>query len=93
TYTSPNEAIYGKRMANAKSDDKITNNDDLLIFAKKQILDVPETALTISYKGKEPVSERDVWYFIHEPMGFETEVKVTKIKSSHPWSKKFQEIG
>ncbi|MBE0791696.1 hypothetical protein IH724_27460, partial [Escherichia coli] len=51
------------------------------------------TALTISYKGKEPVSERDVWYFIHEPMGFETEVKVTKIKSSHPWSKKFQEIG
>ncbi|EAD8850581.1 hypothetical protein CCU51_09655 [Listeria monocytogenes] len=93
TYTSPNEAIYGKRMANAKSDDKITNNDDLLIFAKKQILDVPETALTIAYKGKEPVSERDVWHFIHEPMGFETEVKVTKIKSSHPWSKKFQEIG
>lgn len=52
TYTSPNEAIYGKRMANAKSDDKITNNDDLIIFAKKQILDVPETALLSLTKEK-----------------------------------------
>lgn len=71
TYTSPNESIYGKRMANAKSDDKITNNNDLLDFAKKQILDVPETSLNITYKGTEEVTERDVWYFIHEPMGFE----------------------
>ncbi|PWR30469.1 phage tail protein, partial [Listeria monocytogenes] len=72
TYSSPNVAIFGKRMANAYSDVFITNNDDLLIFAKKQILVVPETALTISFKGLEPVSERDVWFFIHEPMGFET---------------------
>ncbi|MBC1547105.1 hypothetical protein HCJ27_08275 [Listeria sp. FSL L7-1435] len=93
TYTSPNETIYGKRMANAKSNDKITNNNDLLDFAKKQILDVPETSLNITYKGTEEVTERDVWDFIHEPMGFETEVKVTRIKSGHPWSKKFQEVG
>ncbi|WP_338672211.1 phage tail protein [Listeria seeligeri] len=93
TYTSPNEAIYGRRMANAKSDDKITNNTDLLNFAKKQILDVPETSLNITYKGTETVTERDVWYFIHEPMNFETEVKVTRIKSAHPWSREFQDVG
>ncbi|MBC1379938.1 phage tail protein, partial [Listeria innocua] len=57
TYTSPNVSIYGKRMANSKTDDKITNNNDLLIFAKKQILDVPETSLTITYRGDEAVTE------------------------------------
>ncbi|WP_099224118.1 phage tail protein [Listeria costaricensis] len=93
TYMSPNAEKYGKRMAAAKSNDKITTTKELLEFAKGELMDVPDTSLTLTYRGDEPVSERDIWYFIHEPMGFETEVHVTRIKSPHPWSLKPQEIG
>ncbi|MBC1251332.1 phage tail protein [Listeria welshimeri] len=93
TYVSPNKEIYGYRMANSKSTDTITNNTDLLMFAKEQIMDIPETSLSLTYRGTENITERDIWFLRHEPLGFETEVYVTRLKTGHPFSVKPQEVG
>ncbi|MBC1886601.1 phage tail protein [Listeria seeligeri] len=93
TYLSPNVDIYGYRMANAKNENTITNKAELMDFAKNQIMDVPETSLNLTYRGSEKVTERDIWFLKHEALGFETDVKVTRLKTGHPYSFKPQEVG
>src|SRR5699024_7380072 len=84
-YKSPNYEIFGHREAPDISDDKITSKNDLKERLKNELNDEPEVELTTNYIDTEKISERDEVWFIHEPMGFDTSMKVTSLKKAHPY--------
>lgn len=84
TYTSPNAEKWGVREANSVSDERFTDNESLTKYAKSQIQDEPETSLELTYTGTEEITMRDSVKFIHEPMGYDTELKPITISAPHP---------
>lgn len=84
TYTSPTAEKWGIREANSVSDERYTDNESLLKYANSQIQDEPETSLELTYTGTEKITMRDSIRFIHEPMGFDTELKPITISEPHP---------
>lgn len=92
-YKSPNYNTFGHRQAPDVFDDKITNKTDLENLLKSQLNDEPEVELTTNYIDTEKVSERDEVWFIHEPMEFDTSVKVISLKKAHPYMNVPDEIG
>ena len=93
SYKSPNYSVFGHRQAPDVFDDKITNKTDLENLLKSQLNDEPEVELTTNYIDTEKVSERDEVWFIHEPMEFDTSVKVISLKKAHPYMNVQDEIG
>ena len=93
SYKSPNYSVFGHRQAPDVFDDKITNKTDLENLLKSQLNDEPEVELTTNYIDTEKVSERDEVWFIHEPMEFDTSVKVISLKKTHPYMNVPDEIG
>ena len=93
SYKSPNYNTFGHRQAPDVFDDKITNKTDLENLLKSQLNDEPEVELTTNYIDTEKVSERDEVWFIHEPMEFDTSVKVISLKKAHPYMNVPDEIG
>lgn len=93
SYKSPNYNVFGHREAPVVFDDKITNKTDLENLLKSQLNDEPEVELTTNYIDTEKVSERDEVWFIHEPMEFDTSVKVISLKKAHPYMNVPDEIG
>lgn len=93
SYKSPNYSVFGHRQAPDVFDDKITNKTDLENLLKSQLNDEPEVELTTNYIDTEKVSERDEVWFIHEPMEFDTSVKVISLKKAHPYMNVPDEIG
>ena len=93
SYKSPNYSVFGHRQAPDVFDYKITNKTDLENLLKSQLNDEPEVELTTNYIDTEKVSERDEVWFIHEPMEFDTSVKVISLKKAHPYMNVPDEIG
>lgn len=93
TYTSPNAAEYGFKMADLMFNDDIDNNKDLLAWLKAQLQDEPELSIDLTYTGDEEVTERDIWYFIHKPLQIDANVKVNRLTKYHPWSNQPFEVG
>lgn len=95
TYTSPNAAAekYGPKMADEMQNDDIDNEKDLLAWLKSQLQDEPELSIELTYTGNEDITERDIWYFKHEPLKFDTNVKVNRLTKYHPWSNQSFEVG
>ena len=85
-YKSPNISEYGIRMADPISDERFTDVNALNDYAKTQIQDVPETSLTLNYTQTEAINERELWYFIHEKMGYETDVKLVSLNKGHEFA-------
>lgn len=92
-YKSPNYNTFGHRQAPDVFDDKITNATDLKAELKAQLKDEPEVELSTNYIDTEKISERDEVWFIHEPMEFDTSVKVVSLKKSHPIMNVPDEVG
>ena len=92
-YKSPNYSTFGHRQAPDVFDDKITNKTEMTNLLKSQLNDEPEVELTTNYIDTEKVSERDEVWFIHEPMEFDTSVKVISLKKAHPYMNVPDEIG
>lgn len=92
-YESPNIKIYGRREKVPISDERFTNKTALLNWAKTQIQDVPSVSLDMNYFGDETISERDMLYFIHEKMGYETYLKINRLTLYHPLANKSPEVG
>lgn len=86
-YKSPNYSVFGHRQAPDVFDDKITNKTDLENLLKSQLNDEPEVEITTNYLDNEEISERDEVWFIHEPMEFNTSLKVVGITKYHPLMK------
>ncbi|WP_457814593.1 phage tail protein, partial [Staphylococcus aureus] len=76
---------FGIRYANTQTNEDIETQDKLLEFAKKQINDTPKTELDVNYIGYEKIEPRDSVFFVHELMGYNTELKVVKLDRSHPF--------
>lgn len=92
-YKSPNYEIFGHREAPDVFDDKITNTIDLKDRLKSELNDEPEVEISTNYLDTEKVSERDEVWFIHEPMEFDTSIKVVSLKKSHPIMNVPDEVG
>lgn len=92
-YKSPNYNTFGHRQAPDVFDDKITNETDLKALLKSQLKDEPEVELSTNYIDTEKISERDEVWFIHEPMEFDTSIKVVSLKKSHPLMNVPDEVG
>lgn len=93
TYASPNMSLYGKRIAASVYDERFTDATKLKEWAKKQITDVPETTLDMSYKGQERLTEKDTLYFIHTAMEFNTELKMVRLSRPHPFVNESATVG
>lgn len=85
-YKSPFINEFGTRMADPIHDDRFTDVKTLTNYAKSQLQDVPETSLTLNYTQTEEINERELWYFIHEKMGYETDVKLVSLNKGHEFA-------
>lgn len=92
-YKSPNYKTFGHRQAPDVYDDKITNQTDLVERLKKELNDEPSIDLEINYIDREQINENDAIWFIHEPLGYDTELRVVSIKRKHPLNPEPDEIS
>lgn len=92
-YKSPNYKTFGHRQAPDVFDDKITNKQDLIERLKKELNDEPSIDLEINYIDREQINENDAIWFIHEPLGYDTELRVVSIKRKHPLNPEPDEIS
>ena len=92
-YKSPNYDTFGHRQAPDVFDDKITSATELKAELMTQLNDEPEIELSTNYLDTEVISERDEVWFIHEPMEFDTSIKVVSLKKSHPIMNVPDEVG
>lgn len=92
-YKSPNIKLYGLRYANTVNAENIDNEADLIKYAKSQITDVPKTELEINYISYEKLGPRDSVFFVHELMGYNTELKVVKLERGHPFTNTIDSVG
>lgn len=92
-YESPNLKVFGKRVAPDVFDDRITNNKTLENKLKTELKDEPDIELDINYVGDEDIGERDAIWFIHEIMGYNTDLKVVSLNKTHPLNPEPDEIG
>lgn len=93
THTSANYDVFGRREAPDVFDDSATEQADLKTTMLKDFKDTPDIDLEINYIGDEPIGERDSIWFIHEIMGYDSELKVVSLKQTHPLNQTPDEIG
>ena len=83
-YKSPNYNVFGHRQAPDVFDDSITNKTELVEKLKSELDDQPKIGLEINYIDKEQIDENDAVWFIHEPLEYDTELKVVALNRKHP---------
>ena len=93
TYTSPNYDTFGHLEAPTLYDDESTNKDELMSKMIKELQDEPIVEVATNYLGSaddkhyimnNQIQENHLVRFIHQPLGYNTELKVVKIVESHP---------
>jgi len=83
-YKSPNYSIFGHAEAPTIFDDNVLDKTELTEKLKGEIQDEPTVELSTNYLGFEQIHENNIVHFIHEPLGFNTDLKVVKITEPHP---------
>lgn len=92
-YKSPNYSILGHREAPDIFDEQETEYDKIKERLKTELKDEPDIELDINYIGNEDIGERDAIWFIHEIMGYDTDLKVISLNKTHPLNPEADEIG
>jgi len=92
-YKSPNYKTFGHRQAPDIFDDKITDKQDLIERLKGELQDEPKIDLEINYIDREQIDENDAIWFIHEPLEYDTELKVVSLNRKHPLNPEPDEIS
>lgn len=93
-YVSPNASrLYGIRYANSVTNEDLDNETDLRKFAKTQISDTPKTELDLNYISHDNLTPRDTVFFVHELMGYNTELKIVKLDIGHPFSDTIADVS
>jgi phage minor structural protein len=89
-YTSPNSAVFGIRHADPVRDERYTTLIGLKERLKKDIRDIPEVSITVSFVDLkkagytfETISKGDVVYVIDEILGIDYPARVLEIED-HP---------
>ncbi|MFG0934923.1 phage tail protein, partial [Staphylococcus sp. 231237_7MaSpsaltlick] len=83
-YKSPNYSIFGHAEVPTIFDDNVLDKTELTGKLKAEIQDEPTVELSTNYLGFEQIHENNIVHFIHEPLGFNTDLKVVKITEPHP---------
>ncbi|WP_314347652.1 prophage endopeptidase tail family protein [Mammaliicoccus vitulinus] len=92
-YVSPQAEKYGLRYANSVTNDQISNANQLKKWAMSQLQDTPKTELTVNYISYDSIGPRDTVIFVHEPMGFNTVLKVVSVTKGHPFTNTIDEVS
>ena len=92
-YKSPHYKTFGHRQAPDIFDDKITDKQDLIERLKGELQDEPKIDLEINYIDREQIDENDAIWFIHEPLEYDTELKVVSLNRKHPLNPEPDEIS
>lgn len=92
-YESPNVDTFGWSEAPTVFDDDTLDKDELLETIKAQLNDQPTVEVSTNYLGSmeekhyirnDDVKENHMIRFIHQPLGYNLDLKVVKIIESHP---------
>ena len=83
-YKSPNYKIFGHAEAPTVFDDNVLDKQELTEKLKSEIQDEPTVELSTNYLGYEQIKENNIVHFVHEPLGYNTDLKVVKITEPHP---------
>ncbi|MDN6181949.1 MAG: phage tail protein [Staphylococcus equorum] len=83
-YKSPNYEIFGHAEAPTVFDDNVLDKQELTEKLKSEIQDEPTVELSTNYLGYEQIKENNIVHFVHEPLGYNTDLKVVKITEPHP---------
>ena len=83
-YKSPNYKIFGHAEAPTVFDDNVLDKQELTEKLKSELQDEPTVELSTNYLGYEQIKENNIIHFVHEPLGYNTDLKVVKITEPHP---------
>ncbi|WP_210133383.1 prophage endopeptidase tail family protein [Staphylococcus sp. GDY8P199P] len=83
-YKSPNYKVFGHAEAPTVFDDNVLDKQELTEKLKTELQDEPTVELSTNYLGYEQIKENNIIHFVHEPLGYNTDLKVVKITEPHP---------
>ena len=83
-YYSPYYDKNNPKVAPTLYDDNILDKTELRKRLIEELNDEPVVELSTNYLDTEPIHEREMVYFKHNGLGFDTMLKVVKITESHP---------
>ena len=83
-YKSPNYKVFGHAEAPTVFDDNVLDKQELTEKLKSELQDEPTVELSTNYLGYEQIKENNIIHFVHEPLGYNTDLKVVKITEPHP---------
>lgn len=100
-YKSPNYDTFGFSEAPTVFDDNVLNKEELLKKLKSELNDEPTVEVSTNYLGSTEnkhyinngdIKENNTIRFIHQPLGYNLDLKVVKITESHPYLNKPVEV-
>lgn len=92
-YKSPNVDTFGWSEAPTVFDDNALDEDELLKKIKAELNDQPTVEVSTNYLGSvedkhyighDDIKENNTIRFIHQPLGYNLDLKVVKLTASHP---------
>src|SRR5699024_5424627 len=83
-YKSSNYNVFGHAEAPTVFDDNVLDKQELTEKLKAELQDKPTVELSTNYLGYEQIKENNIVHFVHEPLGYNTDLKVVKITEPHP---------
>lgn len=92
-YKSPNIDTFGLSEAPTVFDDNVLDKEELLSVLKSQLNDQPTVEVSTNYLGSveekhylgnDDIKENNTIRFIHQPLGYNLDLKVVKLTQSHP---------
>lgn len=92
-YKSPNIDAFGFSEAPTVFDDNALDKDELLKKIKGELNDQPTVEVSTNYLGSveekqylgnDDIKENNTIRFIHQPLGYNLDLKVVKLTQSHP---------
>ena len=92
-YKSPNIDAFGFAEAPTVFDDNALDEDELLKKIKSELNDQPTVEVSTNYLGSveekhyighNDIKENNTIRFIHQPLGYNLDLKVVKLTASHP---------
>ena len=101
-YKSPNIDALGFSEAPTVFDDNALDKDELLKKIKGELNDQPTVEVSTNYLGSvenkhylnnDDIKENNTIRFIHQPLGYNLDLKVVKITASHPLINEPVEVG
>lgn len=83
-YKAGSSKRFGVKYASPLTNENISDVKELEKWAATQIQSEPKTELEVNFISKTKLTPRDKVFFVHETMGYNTELKVIRLERGHP---------